>query len=61
VLRPTATAPSTAPSELNDFQCFLNKFASQDPTANCDNSSTPPVLNVNDFQCFTNAYAAGCP
>ena len=53
---------STAPIlNVNDFQCFLNKFASQDPTANCDNSSTPPILNVNDFQCFTNAYAAGCP
>jgi len=66
---PSATVPcyancdgsSAAPIlNINDFQCFLNKFASGDPTANCDNSSTPPVLNVNDFQCFTNAYAAGC-
>jgi hypothetical protein len=27
--------------------------------ANCDNSSTSPVLNANDFQCFLNAFAAG--
>ena len=44
----------------NDFQCFLNKYASNDPYANCDHSTTPPVLNANDFQCFLNAYAAGC-
>ncbi len=29
--------------------------------ANCDNSVTPPVLNVNDFICFLNKFAAGCP
>ena len=28
--------------------------------ANCDGSTTPPILNANDFQCFLNAYAAGC-
>lgn len=27
--------------------------------ANCDNSTTPPVLNVADFQCFLNKFAAG--
>ena len=27
--------------------------------ANCDSSTSNPVLNVNDFQCFTNAFAAG--
>jgi hypothetical protein len=27
--------------------------------ANCDGSTTPPVLNVNDFTCFLNLYAAG--
>ena len=45
---------------VNDFQCFLNLYAVQDPRANCDNSSLPPVLNVNDFQCFLNKYAVGC-
>ncbi len=44
----------------NDFQCFLNKFASGDPYANCDGSTVPPVLTANDFQCFLNAYATGC-
>ena len=29
--------------------------------ANCDNSTTPPILNVNDFICFQAAFAAGCP
>jgi N-acetylneuraminic acid mutarotase len=28
--------------------------------ANCDNSSTPPILNVGDFTCFLQKYAAGC-
>jgi hypothetical protein len=53
---------STAPPMLNvnDFQCFLNAFATADPSANCDGSVAPPVLNANDFQCFVNAFAAGC-
>ena len=29
--------------------------------ANCDHSTTAPVLNVNDFICFTNRFAAGDP
>jgi hypothetical protein len=54
---------STAPPILNvnDFQCFLNKYAQGDTYANCDGSTSPPVLNVNDFQCFLNRYAASCP
>lgn len=27
--------------------------------ANCDGSTTPPVLNVGDFACFLNAFASG--
>src|SRR5262252_9876859 len=27
--------------------------------ANCDGSTTPPVLNVADFSCFLNRFAAG--
>ena len=46
---------------VNDFQCFLNRYAAGDSYANCDGSTTPPVLNVNDFACFLNSYAAGCP
>jgi hypothetical protein len=53
---------SSAPPILNanDFQCFLNKFATSDPYANCDGSTVAPVLNANDFQCFLNKYATGC-
>ncbi len=53
---------SIAPPVLNanDFQCFLNAYASGLPSANCDASTAPPVLNANDFQCFLNKYAAGC-
>ncbi len=28
---------------------------------NCDQSTTPPILNVNDFTCFLNAFAADSP
>ena len=45
----------------NDFQCFLNLFASGNTRANCDGSTYPPVVNANDFQCFLNQFAAGCP
>ncbi len=44
----------------NDFQCFLNAYASNLAYANCDGSTNNPVLTANDFQCFLNAYAAGC-
>ncbi len=29
--------------------------------ANCDGSTTAPILNVNDFTCFLNSFAAGDP
>lgn len=45
---------------VNDFQCFLNKFATADPYANCDGSTSVPTLNANDFQCYLNRYAMGC-
>ena len=46
---------------VNDFICFLTRFAAGDTYANCDHSITPPVLNVLDFGCFLNQFAAGCP
>ena len=54
---------STAPPILNvnDFTCFLSRFAAASPYANCDGSTAPPVLNVNDFTCFLSRFAAGCP
>jgi len=45
----------------NDFQCFLNAFASGSLYANCDSSSAVPLLTANDFQCFLNAFSVGCP
>jgi len=45
---------------VNDFICFLNRFAAGDPYANCDASTLPPVLNVNDFVCFLSRFAEGC-
>jgi hypothetical protein len=53
---------STTPPFLtiNDFACFINRFAAGDSYANCDNSSPPPPLNVQDFVCFLNMFAAGC-
>ena len=44
----------------NDFQCFLNAYASGLTYANCDGSTSNPLLTANDFQCFLNAYATGC-
>ncbi len=44
----------------NDFQCFLNLFASGSPAANCDGSAGNPTLTANDFQCFLNAFAGAC-
>jgi hypothetical protein len=29
--------------------------------ANCDNSTTPPVLNLQDFVCFLNRFVSGSP
>jgi hypothetical protein len=46
---------------VNDFSCFLNKYAAGDLSANCDGSTIAPILNVNDFSCFLNRYAIGCP
>lgn len=45
---------------INDFQCFINRFAIGDTWANCDGSTASPLLNINDFQCFVNRFATGC-
>ncbi len=55
-----ANCDGTGGLTANDFQCFLNRFASQSPLANCDHSEGSPTLTANDFQCFLNAFAAGC-
>jgi hypothetical protein len=45
---------------VQDFSCFLNKFANQDTYANCDGSTIAPILNIQDFSCFLNKFANGC-
>jgi hypothetical protein len=58
---PNCDSSTTAPVlNVQDFSCFLNRFAAGDTWANCDNSTTAPVLNVQDFSCFLNSFAAGC-
>jgi hypothetical protein len=51
---------STSPPFLNanDFICFLQKFAANDPYANCD---VVGPLTASDYICFINSYAMGCP
>jgi hypothetical protein len=46
---------------INDFVCFLGRFAAGDPYANCDQSTSPPTLNIADLACFLNRFAEGCP
>jgi hypothetical protein len=59
---PNCDNSTTAPIlNVQDFTCFLQRYAAGDSYANCDNSTTAPVLNVQDFTCFLQSYAAGCP
>lgn len=44
---------------VNDFNCFINRYQAGESWANLDNSTSSPVLNVNDFLTFQNLYAAG--
>jgi len=41
----------------NDFQCFLDKFVSNNAYADCDGVGG---LTGNDFQCFLDKFVAGC-
>jgi hypothetical protein len=49
-------AASTFPSA---FAWADARFGSPHCTANCDGSSTAPILTANDFSCFLTAYAGG--
>ncbi len=61
VCYPNCDGSTTPPIlSVNDFICFLSRFAAGDSYANCDLSTTPPALNVRDFICFLNQFAAGC-
>jgi hypothetical protein len=59
---PNCDNSTTAPVlNVQDFTCFLQRYAAGESYANCDNSTVSPVLNVQDFTCFLQSYAAGCP
>jgi hypothetical protein len=59
---PNCDQSTTAPIlNVQDFTCFLQRYAAGESYANCDESTTAPVLNVQDFTCFLQRYAAGCP
>ena len=61
ICEPNCDHSTAAPVlNVNDFNCFLSRFAAGESTANCDRSTIPPVLNVNDFACFLSQFAAGC-
>jgi trimeric autotransporter adhesin len=58
---PNCDGSTTAPVlNVQDFTCFLQRYAAGNAYANCDGSTTAPVLNVQDFTCFLQQYAAGC-
>jgi hypothetical protein len=62
VCYPNCDNSTTAPVlNVQDFTCFLQRYAAGESYANCDNSTVQPVLNVQDFTCFLQSYAAGCP
>jgi hypothetical protein len=50
VLSSSCGSRSSAPASLS-VACY----------ANCDESTTPPILNIADFLCFQSRFAAGCP
>ena len=55
------TGPGPPPMlNVEDFSCFLARFAAGQFYCNCDESTTPPILNVADFTCFLRKYAQGC-
>jgi hypothetical protein len=55
----TGEPPSTLPYAVDFPFALLGSVAGPAPCyANCDESTTPPILNVEDFSCFINAFAA---
>lgn len=53
----TAASLGNATGPRIDIGCF----EVQPCPANCDGSTTPPILNVQDFICFQTKFAQGCP
>jgi trimeric autotransporter adhesin len=58
---PNCDCSSSPALAVSDFGCFIQRFLTADPYANCDQSTAPPVVNLADFTCFLQKYAAGCP
>jgi hypothetical protein len=54
----TVTILSNAPDQPARLVTVMGTV-SEACYANCDHSTTPPILNVEDFACFINAFAAG--
>jgi len=46
---------------VNDFICYINKYAAKAPEAECDSSTTAPTMTISDFVCYISKYTAGCP
>jgi hypothetical protein len=58
---PNCDGSTTTPVlNVQDFTCFLQRYAAGEGYANCDQSTQAPTLNVQDFTCFLQRYAAGC-
>jgi hypothetical protein len=58
----TSTCGSAQVADMNFGRLFSNVMGPATGTpcyANCDGSTTAPILNVNDFICFQGLYAAG--
>jgi choice-of-anchor B domain-containing protein len=54
------TDASTTEAGIDDFRVIVPACSGGAPCyANCDGSSSAPVLNVLDFNCFLNRFAAG--
>jgi choice-of-anchor B domain-containing protein len=59
--RTTNTDNSTTKAGIDAFRVTVPQCATLSCYANCDESTTPPVLNVADFSCFLAKFAAGDP
>jgi len=54
------TRPYLSPGDLTDYVDNITISGGAAPCyANCDGSTTSPILNVLDFSCFLNRFAAG--
>ena len=57
----TITIASNSPDEPSWIVNLQGEVVGNPCYANCDASTTPPILNANDFSCFLNAFATGQP